>query len=699
MRKLLLMLALCAVMCCAVVPAFALSEGDAALVAGGKSILLAHESTGVFEYDAANDAYVMSAKSGSRLPVPTGLVGAAKWMDTAGNSRMLNELQLYYKLDIAECYGVKDHTVPSVLIAKTATTETYLQNRTNGEIFMLEDVVVGQYNQIVRRAFGQQMTANEAYTMEIVYDKGKVTVYTNGNMCFNQEEVAGDPVFILTAFGGKGVFSNIEAKVLNSDFDCFVAKYPTPDAENVNLLSLADYENYTVSRAKSGLNLSGNTMTVPEPGITSDWILSNDYIEGSNYYRPDLDEYSDGSDIDWMISAEVTIDTYGPNSQPWYGMGAIIAETDNGYLSTRIMKTGTVLVDEFHKSNGQNLYTINMQFSAETSVGAKNTITAYKVGGAFYLLLNGDLLYEWNNLEVTPKMGTHVCQAAGTVEASFYFIQKVAVTENEPLSEETAQFVFSRGKGTDKITADSVMTGDISAFTVDGMGKDTYFIMESIGYKSENLYLMLGLESYREVKQSSFHTLMQAKIKVEDIGADGSFGLVFRHNVSGTSRNSLMIYADGRVTVGNARDVFATANIGAVSAESELDLRVISYVNRVFVTINGKRIFDAVETEEYNNQAGIVIDDARIEVKDFSYRYYNDVCFTEPVKETFPLKPDVPPANTEYIEPVLPKPMEGGSANAGGCSSTVTVVLIVAALVVCAAAVSAVLLIKKKKAK
>lgn len=658
----------------------------------GHSITEEQASVGEFVWNEEEGTYTLPVASGASLEVNSSLKGAAGWLDGEGRERGLNEISLYYKVRMHIVQYASNHTVPSLILAETDNTSSYIQCRTNGAMYLMEDTV-SPYSQSVREFTGIVLSEGDSYLLEVYYEAGNVSAYIDGALKFENQPVNGDPVFKLCTYGAAARYSEIELKSF-SDERSFVKTYPDPADGNENLLDLPGYEN---SVSPSGqTEVKGTTFSMLS-AANRNFIVDNEYLSGLNFYRPDIREYSDGADMDFLVSADVAFGDYAASPQGWYGFGIIFGETSRGYLAVRLMNAGYAFIHDVDKSSGNTLYNVNYQggsFSAKT--GNKVSVSVYYVQGKLSVLIDGQAVLKKAEIKMTPKLGIHACNNKGKIENfSFKFIQPVKAEFATAKSEETAEFSFDRGK-LDSSPVKTCISGDISSFGVNLSGTEDYFLMNSKASALTTLYRMTGSESYAEVENGSLTTLITADLKNIAFGEDGEVSLIFRHNASGFKRNQLSISADGTVKIQTA--TVTGASDLAVCTLSELpgtiSLYLVSGAESVSVYMNGSLVFKDVEVPRFENIFGAGGENVGYTVENLSYKYLADVRFEKPEKETFPQKPPVGEANTGYIRPPLPEKLpvggDSGATPSGGCKSAAVPVSLIPLAAVA-------VLIRKKK--
>lgn len=659
----------------------------------GSPITETQASTGEFIWDSEAQTYTLPNASGATLEINSSLKGAASWLDGEGKERNLNELNLYYKVRMHIVQYATNHTVPSLILAETNNTNSYIQCRTGGAMYLMEDTL-NPYSQDVRQFTGIKLSEGDSYLLEVYYEAGNVSAYINGELKFENQPVNGNPVFKLCSFGAAARYSEIELKSFSGERS-FVKAYPEPAEGNENLLDLPGYEN-TVSPSGQ-TEVTGNTFSMLS-AANRNFIVDNEYLSGLKFYRPDIKEYSDGADMDFVVSADVLFGDYAASLQGWYGFGMIFGETSRGYLAVRLMNAGYAFIHDVDKSSGNTQYNVGYQggsFSAKT--GDKVNVSVYYVLGKLSVLVNGQEVVKRADIKMTPKLGIHACNNKGTIENfSFRFVQPVKAEFAAAKSAETAEFSFDRGKlGSTPVK--TCISGDISSFDVRLNGTEDYFLMNSKACSLQKLYRMTGSESYAEEENSSLTTLITADLKNISFGETGTIIVVFRHNASGFKRNQLSIGADGtmKIQTATATETKDLAVCALSGLPEKISLYLVSGAESVSVYVNGSLAFRNVEVPLFENIFGIGGENAGYTAENLSYKYFADVRFEKPEKEKFPEKPPVGEANTEYIRPSLPEKLPvndtSEAAPSGGCKSSAAV----GSLIPLATAVA--VLFKKKK--
>lgn len=653
-----------------------------------KSLLLEQTTQGDYVYDPAEKSYTASQNTDEKVEVITSLKGARGWLDEEGKEHPLTELDLHYKVRMNIVKYAENHTVPSLIIAESEKTITYVQNRLIGELFLLEDQS-NPYKQTARKFEGLRISEG-SYMLEADYLHGSINVSINGEPMITGEAVNGNPVFRLGAFGFPSKYTEFELTT-TSPVASFVKAYPDPAEGNENLLAVAGYAN-TVrpsgGTSRAPVEVNGTTFTMQEI-MNGNLLIENDYLSGSDFYRPDIKEHSDGGDLDYLVSADIVFGEYLAPTEPWFGGGIIFGETASGYLAIRCMKTGEIFVHDLSKNNGDTLYNLNFQGgSINASTGKRLNIKVYYQSGLFSVLVNDQAVIKNSPMKMTPRLGLHLLNNAISVENfTMKFIQPVETAPAEPKSEETAVFDFTRGK-LNAAAAKNAVQGDLASFTVTAQAED-YFLMNSKAQTLGVLYQMTGSESFREIKNEELGTRISLKVKDLQLSENGKLILVFRHAASGLKRHQLVLSADGSLAVETGSSTVRQVASGVFPTGGDLELSVYSAKGDVTVYINGQKTLYAAGLDTLPNAVGVGGENASYTVEGFSYKYIEDVKLEQPQKETFPQKEPVGEANTEYIEPPLPEKRPTDSpAEETGCGSVIGGSAAVLAVLVAAIAIA-----------
>lgn len=457
--------------------------------------------------------------------------------------------------------------------------------------------------------------------------------------------------------------------------------FPTVAEENENLLDLPGFTNRLSS---NDVTNNADTFVITKNNLNKNVIVTNDYLQSFRFYRPDVDEYSDGTDIDWLFETTLEFGEYY-GSEAWYGMGVIIGETDKGYVRLRAMHAGYLIIGYVAKDTGYDVsdpFSYSFGFGTNCEQGKKVELKIYNIDKVLTIFANGTNVFS-QKVDMTLKLGVHAIFNKGTLKnTSFRFIQPVAPAQIEAKSEETAQFKFSRGKlKSDK--AETAISGDINSFKVSLKGKENYFVMNSLGSDKSELYRMTGLESYEIVEQNSLATLATMKLKDVNVEDDGDVVIAFRHNGKGIERTILRIKNNGVATVetgSNSLTTLATTNV-TIGTENEI-IAVITN-GKIAIKFNGEYVFKNLDIPEIDHALAFGGKNAEYTITDLSYRYVEDIRFEEPQKEQFKPVEWEGEANVDYIAPVLPEklPEKGGCGGAVASSSVAFIGLMATALV------------------
>lgn len=461
-------------------------------------------------------------------------------------------------------------------------------------------------------------------------------------------------------------------------------EFPAVAEGNENLLDLPGFTNRLSS---NDVTNNGDTFTITKKDLNKNVIVTNDYLSSFRFYRPDVDEYSDGTDIDWLFETTLEFGEYY-GTEGWYGMGVIIGETDKGYIRLRAMSANYLILGYVAKDTGYDVAGFDYSFAWGTNCakGSKVAIKIYNIDNVLTIFVNGNNVFS-EPVDMTLKLGVHAIYNQGKLtNTSFRFIQPVAPAQIEAKSEETAQFNFSRGKlKSDK--AETAISGDIESFKVALKQKENYFVMNSKGAGKSELYRMTGVESYEVVKQSSLATLVSMKLKDIDIDDDGDVVIAFSHNDKGIERTLLRILKSGVATIETGSNTLTTLATSNITPGAENEITAIITNGKIAIKINGEYLFKNVDIPEIAHAIAFGGKNAEYTVNELSYRYVEDVRFEEPQKEQFKPIEWEGEANVEYIAPTLPEklPEQSGGSGCGaavGGSSMAFMGLIATALVV-----------------
>ena len=649
-----------------------LPQGLSAKADNGRSLLLEQSGSGNYVY--SDGKYTVDASTGEEFEPNSEIKGAKGYYDGNDEYHSLSDIDLYFKTVITISAISQVHTIPSVIVAEDDVSKTYIQQRHNGALYILTDYTDGR-NQNARLFTGINLSVGTSYTLEVRYSAGKLAADINGKNIFANENVDGLPVIKFCTFGGKGGYADLVLTTV-TDVKTFIKEYPDPAVGNENVLDIPGVENRVTTQ---DISVSGNNFKI-NALLNANYILTNDYLSALRFYRTDTKEYSDGSDLDYVIEAALEFGEYPDAVQPWYGFGVIIGETEKGYVAVRAMNNGTIFLHDVNKASGDTLYNISRQFgSFKASAGSKVKIKIYYADGKLSFFIGDIVALKNYEIAMSLKLGFHAQNNKGSVnDFSLKFIQPVAAAEVLPQSAETAKFEFSRGK-VNSGKADKYITGDISGFGINLKNEEDYFVMQSTGAASQTLYKMTGLESFTEVKQSGLSTVLKFTIDKFSAADGGYADIVIKHNSQGYKRLVLRISEDGKTEIYEG-----TTTLGKIAeTDAEIadgsEITVINSNGFVSVKINGGYIFKNVVVGEYDNSAGFGGKNCSYEIKGLSYKYVDDVKFEKPEKETFEKPDHSGDANTEYIEPELPekKPVSGG-----GCKSSSSVAAVMAAALI-----------------
>lgn len=441
--------------------------------------------------------------------------------------------------------------------------------------------------------------------------------------------------------------------------------FPEVADGNENLLDLPGFTNKLSSTEVTN---NGDTFAITKKDLNKNIIVTNDYLSSFRFYRPDVDEYSDGTDMDWLFETTLAFGEYG-GTEAWYGMGVILGETDKGYVRLRAMKAGYLILGYVAKDTGYDVsdsFSYSFGYGTNCEKGSKVELKIYNIDKVLTIFANGNNIFS-EKVDMTLKLGVHAICNKGTLEnTSFRFIQQVAPAQIEAKSAETAQFDFSRGKlKSDK--AETVISGNLDSFQVNLKEKENYFVMKSIGAEQTDLYRMTGVESYEVVKQNSLATLASMTVKNVDIEEAGNIVIAFRHNDKGIERTLLRVTKNGVATIETGSNTLTTLATADVTLGSENEIVAVITNGKIAIKFNGEYVFKNVDIPEIGNALAFGGKNVAYTVDSLSYRYVEDVRFEEPQKEQFTPVEWTGEANTEYIAPVLPEklPEESGS----GCGS------------------------------
>lgn len=659
--KRLIAVAITLVMSLCLLPSLSIAFADAE----PRSLLLEQSSSGAWVY--SDGKLTMTESSWDMYELNTELKGMYKYLASDGSSHSFGELDLSIEMKISVA-GTDAHCVPTVYFAESDTSTTCVQQRANGALYVIEYYNVG--GEKADKFTGVELSSGSEYKLKIDYKHGVVDVYVNGERVAENHAVNGYPRIKLATNTGKGAFSEFVVTT-TSDVERFTKEFPDVAEKNENLLDLPGFANKLSS---TDVTNNGETFVITKSNLNKNVIVTNDFLSSFRFYRPDVQEYSDGTDMDWLLETTIAFgDYYG--SEGWYGAGLIIGETDKGYVRLRAMQAGYLILGDVAKDTGYDLDNFSYSFAHGTS-GAKGSevkIKVYYVDNVVTVFVN-DAKALSQEINMTLKLGVHAIYNQATLKnTSFRFIQSVAHAEIEAESEETALFKFSRGKiKGDK--ADSAISGDINSFNVSLKNSENYFVMNSAGADQSNLYRMTGYESYEVVKQNSLSTLASLTLKNMNISDDGDIVIVFRHNATGKDRTLLRIKKDGTATVetGSASlNLLATAQL-SLNAESELNLTIVVDKEKATIKINDEYVFKNISIPEIANALAFGGKNSEYAVSGLSYRYIEDIRFEEPKKEQFNPIEWTGEANTDYIAPPLPQKLPGsGNSASSGCGSSV----------------------------
>lgn len=627
-----------------------------------KSILSEQASSGSYVY--SDGGFSISAATSEECELNTLIKGASGYIDSAGVDHSLSDIELHIGMKIRIVDRSEAHTVPSLIIAEDDVSKTYIQQRMNGALYLLQDYTDGRA-QSVREFVGITLSVGTVYTLEVDYAYGNVDVKIDGTLRIESQKVDGIPVIKFCTFGARGDYFDFTVTT-TSDAQSFIKTFPDPAEGNENLLDLPGFVNRVSSEKVS---VEGNDFLLTEL-CNENMILTNDYLSSLRYYRPDVKEYSDGTDLDYLIETTLEFGDYPSSVQPWYGFGLIIGEIDKAYVALRAMNTGNLFLHGVNKTSGDTVYDVNSQFGAfRAAKGSRIALRIYYVGEKLSVFVNDSLVLKNYGIDMSMKLGIHSLLNKGKIEnLSFRFIQPVVPSEIEPKSEETARFAFSRGKKTSE-KAEKHLTGDVGSFSVGLSGGDDYFVMQSLGADAEELYRMTGLESYVVAEQSSLATVVRCTVGKAVFGTDGYAEIVFRHNAQGYKHLSLKLYADGRAAIEQGSLETQIVAEASYDPTETLAITVVSLSGEASVSINGNYVFTHVGLPGTDNAVGFGGKNCSYTVEGLTYRYIEDVRFEKPEKEQFVPVSFEGEANTEYIEPPLPEkePTSGGKTS--GCKS------------------------------
>lgn len=656
MKKKLFAIAIALMMCVCLLPSLsvAFAESEA------RSLLLEQSSARDWVYSDADDKLTMNEESWDQYELETQMKGMYAYYDSDDVRHSLNELDLTIGMKV-HVVGTNAHCVPTVYVTEGASSKTCVQQRANGALYVIEYLNAGGENASGPYT-GAKLSSGDVYTLRIDYKHGSLDVYVNGDKVVEDLAVNGAPSVKLSTNSGKGAFSDFVVET-TSDVKTFVKEYPDVADGNENLLDLPGFTNRLSSTEVTN---SGDTFEITKNNLNKNIIVTNDYLSSFRFYRPDVDEYSDGTDMDWLFETTLVFGEYG-ESEAWRGMGVVIGETEKGYIRIRAMRAGYLILGDVDKSSGNDLNNVAESFgNVDAAPGKEVALKVYYIDNKITVFVNGTKALTYS-LDMTLKLGVHAICNKGTLKnTSFRFIQSVAPAKIEAQSSETAKFEFSRGKlKSDK--ADTAVSGNLDSFRVSLEDKENYFVMKSVGSDKSELYRMTGLESYEVVKQNSLATLTSMTLKAVEIAEDGNIVIAFRHNDKGIERTILRIAKNGVATIETGSNSLKTLASADVTLASETEIVAVIANGKASIKINGEYVFKNVDIPELGNALAFGGKNAEYTVDGLSYRYIEDIRFEEPQKELFRPVEWEGEANTEYIAPPLPeKTPSGGKQGCGG---------------------------------